>query len=259
MAIFFRDFVSGALPNPDPYHRAPGVLRTNDILLSATRAFSLKLQADGNLVLSAIEDSTLPPDITQGQYTRALWATGSQGRGATQCRMQADGNVVLYTNSNVAVWASNTNGHPGAFLRCQDDGNIVIQSADGVPFWASQTNVQAHGKSTMGVALGPPPPPPPPPPALQADIDFGAYSANGTPGTVSGSGFTNPCKVSTPAVGFLHGPGGPCAPFTSTGDITTGVLLNTPVMNNGQTINITVTSTIDPNQTLTFSKTYNMP
>ncbi|HUC21481.1 MAG TPA: hypothetical protein VMA73_02125 [Streptosporangiaceae bacterium] len=150
MAEYFRDFVSGALPNPDPYHRASGQLRTGDILFSATRAFKFVLQADGNLVLYVIDDATLPVDITQGQYTKALWATGTEGSGATHCSMQTDGNVVLYTNSNAPVWASNTNGNPGAFLRCQSDGNIVIYSSNGMPLWASQTNAQPHDYS-MGV------------------------------------------------------------------------------------------------------------
>jgi pseudomonalisin len=68
-------------------------------LFSATRSFKLIFQADGNLVLYVIDDASLPVDITQGQYSRAVWATGTNGMGAVRCVMQADGNLVLYTGT----------------------------------------------------------------------------------------------------------------------------------------------------------------
>ncbi len=145
MTNFFRDFVprSTPLPNPDPFRRARGSLRGGDRLFSATRAFLLVLQDDGNLVLYAIDDATLPPDVTQGKYTTALWSTRTVGwpGGVELIRyldMQDDGNLVL-NDEGIPVWSSGTEGNPGAFLRCQDDGNLVIYAPDGTPLWSSNT------------------------------------------------------------------------------------------------------------------------
>ena len=141
MAEYFRDLVSGGLPNPDPYHRAQGHLNVGDILFSATRNFKLTLQADGNLVQYVIDDSTLPPDITQGQYPQAIWSSGTKGWGAVRLTMQADGDLVLYTAGNAPVWHTDTQAFPGAFLRCQDDGNLVLLATDGRVL--SATNIYA--------------------------------------------------------------------------------------------------------------------
>jgi hypothetical protein len=152
---YFRDFVAAPLPASDPYHRASHQLKPGDILYSATRAFRLVFQTDGNLVLYGIDDSTLPVDIAKGQYTKALWATGTNGMGAVRCEMQTDGNLVLYEANGAAVWASGTNGNPGAFLRCQDDGNLVIYlGPDAKALWSSGTYAQSHGDS-MGHVISP--------------------------------------------------------------------------------------------------------
>jgi hypothetical protein len=143
---YFRDFLATAPPEPDAYDRAVGRLMQGDVLFSATRAFELIFQTDGNLVLYAIDDATLPADTTQGSYSRAIWATGTNGMGATACVMQTDGNLVLYTAEDRPVWAAGTNGHPGAFLRCQDDGNLVIYSDDSA-LWSSGTYARPQGGS----------------------------------------------------------------------------------------------------------------
>jgi hypothetical protein len=150
---YFRDFVAYPLSQPDPYDRASEQLNPGDILFSATRAFQLIFQTDGNLVLYVVDDSTLPVDITQAQYTKPLWATGTNGKGAVRCNMQTDGNLVLYAANGTPVWASNTNGNPGAFLRCQDDGNLVLYLG-ARPLWSSGTNARSHGGS-MGTRSSP--------------------------------------------------------------------------------------------------------
>jgi hypothetical protein len=86
-----------------------------------------------------------------------------------------------------------------------------------------------------------------PSPPLAAHIDFDGYSANGTPGVVKGSGFTNPqCRVSVNKANFL-------GPYSSTGNIVAGVPVMTPCVNTGQNITITVTSVTDQNQSYTFN------
>jgi hypothetical protein len=133
----------------------PTTLGRGDILFSATRAFMLIFQTDGNLVLYAIDDASLPAQldpatiataISQARYSRVIWASNTNGSGATGCVMQDDGNLVLYTALDIPVWASQTNGHPGAFLRCQDDGNLVILEGN-TPIWASNTNARPMGDS----------------------------------------------------------------------------------------------------------------
>jgi hypothetical protein len=146
MADFFRDFVAPSivLPSPDPFMRAHGSLHRGDNLFSATRAFKLTLQSDGNLVLYVIDDGALPVDISQGKYLVPLWWTRTQGTDASHCEMQDDGNLVLYDDSGRVFFSSGTQGHGGSFLRLQDDGNLVVYSFDGHALWSTQTNARQH-------------------------------------------------------------------------------------------------------------------
>ena len=148
--IYFEDFVSSSanLPNPDPLQRAQNQLNPGDILFSATRAFQLTLQTDGNLVLYGLDDTSLsgalvppPPQlIPNARYTKVIWASGTNAPvGPVRCNMQTDGNLVLYDKDGSAVWSSGTNGNPGAFLRCQDDGNLVILAPNGTIIKSSNT------------------------------------------------------------------------------------------------------------------------
>jgi hypothetical protein len=143
---FFRDFVprSAPLPNPDPFKRAQGTLNVGDNLYSATRAFMLTMQSDGNLVLYALDDDMLSADITRGKYTIALWSSRTNGRGGTHCDMQDDGNCVIKNSANQPLWSSGTLNHPGTFLRCQDDGNVVFYGPGGSVVSAINTDAGSH-------------------------------------------------------------------------------------------------------------------
>lgn len=81
------------------------------------------MQADGNLVIYDKRDQR-----------RVLWASNTNGRGATQMRFQEDGNLVLYRANNSAVWATGTNNKCGRFrgpyLALQPDSNLVIYCHD---------------------------------------------------------------------------------------------------------------------------------
>jgi hypothetical protein len=107
-------------------------------LYSATRAFRLSFQQDGNLVLYVIDTASLPADITKGKYLKPIWATGTNnlkdGK-VVRAEMQTDGNLVLYDDKGRARWGAlypSAVGHAGCFLRCQDDGNLVIYSPTAV-------------------------------------------------------------------------------------------------------------------------------
>jgi hypothetical protein len=83
------------------------------------------LQPDGNMVV-----------YSSGM--RALWNSGTQGRGGTRLVMQIDGNLVLYTTSNAPVWQSGTPGRDASVLVMQSDGNLVLYGQ--LPVWASFSN-----------------------------------------------------------------------------------------------------------------------
>ncbi|CRK60979.1 Xanthomonapepsin precursor [Alloactinosynnema sp. L-07] len=115
-------------------------------LTSPNGKHSLKLQADGNLVLS-----------TNGT---AVWASGTDGSGAVRGDMQSDGNFVLYKDGGDAVWATKTGGTAGASLIIGDDRGVSVVGSDGGSLWTSGT--------AEAVAAPEPAPVPVPTPAPQA-------------------------------------------------------------------------------------------
>lgn len=96
-------------------------------LKSPNGAYSLTLQQDGNLVLSAAG--------------KAVWASGTNGSGAARADVQEDGNFVLYKGKKEPVWASDTSGNSGVRLTVQNDRNVVLYSSDNRPLWASNSAV----------------------------------------------------------------------------------------------------------------------
>ena len=100
-------------------------LMKEDYLLSGDGQHQFILQDDGNLVLYRLSDH------------KALWASNTNGKAASQAIMQGDGNFVIYGYPN-AIWASNTDGKPNSSLIVQNDGNVVIYEPS-VPVWATNT------------------------------------------------------------------------------------------------------------------------
>src|SRR3569832_1082653 len=90
---------------------------------------TLIFQGDGNLVLYK----------TTGGSQKAVWASGTNGKGATSVCLQGDGNLVVYSPSN-ALWASGTNGSGASELKLQTDCNLVLYTAQGAAKWATGTN-----------------------------------------------------------------------------------------------------------------------
>lgn len=100
---------------------------------SASGSFEFIMQEDGNLVLY----------VRSGGVRSPLWASGTAGRAVSHCRMQHDGNLVIYGYDNRPIWASNTAGKSGAYLEVQDDGNAVLYRPTGrttrTPIWDTGT------------------------------------------------------------------------------------------------------------------------
>jgi hypothetical protein len=104
----------------------PGtMLRPEEFIFSKNGRFRFIYQHDGNLVLY---DGNKP-----------IWASGTYGLRNGQCKMQADGNLVIYLADQRAVWSSDTWRHPGSTLRVGDDGIVAIVRPDGVTVWSTKS------------------------------------------------------------------------------------------------------------------------
>lgn len=126
--------------------RPETALRPGNKVNSASGLYGLRYQEDGNLVLDGPEGP--------------LWASGTDGRGAGVCVMQADGNLVLYGPDDRRIWDSKTENNPGSSLVIQDDGNAVIYRPDGSPVWATETRLSIHHEDqdhvlVAGISLRP--------------------------------------------------------------------------------------------------------
>jgi LysM repeat protein len=123
-------------------------LRQGESLTSENGAYTLMLQDDGNLVLTASGE--------------AVWASGTNGQNVERLDVQKDGNCVLYTLDK-PVWHTDTKGQKDVRLILQDDRNVVLYAFDG-PASSSKTNADAPPPPTPEAPAPEPPPPPPPAP-----------------------------------------------------------------------------------------------
>jgi hypothetical protein len=136
----------------------PGVLNPGCCIYAPQQAFRLSLQAtDGNLVLEAVVDRTLPGANATPQPASAfqwlpLWSTATAfNQTGSLLTMQVGGNLVLLNSQGEPVFNSVTNGHQGAFLRMQDDGNLVIYTIAGTAIWATNTFAGTEGRPGAGL------------------------------------------------------------------------------------------------------------
>lgn len=106
------------------------VLGPNQSITSLNGRYFFVYQTDGNLVLYKRY-----PNGSQ----KALWASGTNGKGGNRCIMQADGNLVIYNPANKPLWSSNTFHDAGSSLVMQDDGNAVIYNPAHKAIWASNS------------------------------------------------------------------------------------------------------------------------
>lgn len=107
-----------------------GSMLTNDQLLTSKNGLlTLKMQSDGNLVLS--------------QSGKTLWSTNTAGVGTGPyiLAMQIDGNLVLYDRNTVSRWDSKTGGQGSQpwRLTLQNDGNAIVYDSTNKTLWSSNT------------------------------------------------------------------------------------------------------------------------
>ncbi|MBG6135405.1 LysM peptidoglycan-binding domain-containing protein [Longispora fulva] len=74
-------------------------------------------------------------------YTDAdvAWSSGTEGKNAVRAELQGDGNFVLYTSDNTAVWATGTSGSDTT-LTLRNDRELVLSGGDGTVLWTSNTS-----------------------------------------------------------------------------------------------------------------------
>jgi hypothetical protein len=104
----------------------PGeVLYPGQTIRSANGRYSLTLQSDGNLVLSASFGS--------------IWGAGTNGKRVEVCKLLDDGSLTLYEPGMKADWTSRTANNPGSRFVVQDDANGVLYRPDGRVTFATNT------------------------------------------------------------------------------------------------------------------------
>ena len=95
----------------------------------------LAMNTNGDLALYQDENN-----IANGCYA---WHTNTGGHPGAYMRFQPDGNLVVYSSTNVALWATHTccNSAIDTFA-VQGDGNLVLYDwASKAVYWSSHTNV----------------------------------------------------------------------------------------------------------------------
>ena len=115
----------------------PNQMRTGEVLkrgeqIRSGNGYRMVLQAtDGNLVI-------LSPS------NKAVWASGTNGKGADNVTFGDGGNLVIFTASNKAkLWESKIAGNGGGHLALTNDGNLAIYNANLVALWSSKTGLIA--------------------------------------------------------------------------------------------------------------------
>jgi len=97
-------------------------------IYSEDHDFRLDMQPDGHLVVWSTRIPSFP-----------MWSAQTNGKPATQCVMQTDGNLVI-ENGSAVNFSTNTQGHPGAYAIMQNDGNFVVYDG-GNSLWSSKTEI----------------------------------------------------------------------------------------------------------------------
>ncbi|MEU6371806.1 caspase family protein [Streptomyces sp. NPDC046909] len=77
-----------------------------------------------------------------------LWSAATGDRPVGVCILNGDGSLVVYDAAGHEIWASGTLGNPGSRLVIEDDGNAVIRGSDGTPLWTTDTAGPPDGSSS---------------------------------------------------------------------------------------------------------------
>ncbi len=108
-------------------------LHPGESLLSGNNHYKLIMQHDGNLVFYRVVDNV------------PLWSTNTWGRNGAQAFMTQSGPVILYNDA--VIWALDVPSGSAPKLVAQSDGNLVVYTSTDVAHWASDTVV--HPPATL--------------------------------------------------------------------------------------------------------------
>ena len=103
-----------------------GRLMQNQYIRSGDGRYSLRMQADGNLVV-------------YGPGSHALWNTRTSGNPGAYVAYQTDGNLVVYPSDGRPLWWSGMRAN-SKLLFMQSDGNLVQYDLWWRPLWNVGTN-----------------------------------------------------------------------------------------------------------------------
>ena len=93
---------------------------------SQSKAVTLRLQEDGNLVLSCLNSP--------------IWSSNTHGNtDIKSLDFQDNGNLVLIKKDNSFAWSTNVQNSKGTHLVLQNDGNLVLLDNGNKSIWTSRT------------------------------------------------------------------------------------------------------------------------
>ena len=102
------------------------VLNKESHLKSQNEAVTLKLQEDGNLVLSCLSSP--------------IWSSGTHGNAAIKSLvLQEDGNLALIKGDTNVAWSTNIHDSKGTYFVVQTDDNFALFNSRNLPLLASNT------------------------------------------------------------------------------------------------------------------------
>jgi len=91
-------------------------------LVSPNGQISLRMQADGNMVLA-------------GPGNGLLWAAATYGNPGVYAMMQSNGNFSIISPAGQTIWTSKTQGSGAVKAVLQDDGKLVLKTKDNQTVW----------------------------------------------------------------------------------------------------------------------------
>ena len=95
-------------------------------LKSHNEAVTLRLQEDGNLVLSCLNSP--------------IWSSGTHENADIKSLVfQENGNLALIKDDTNVAWSTNIHDSKGTYFVVQNDGNFALFSKNNLPLWASNT------------------------------------------------------------------------------------------------------------------------
>ncbi|MFJ5550632.1 ricin-type beta-trefoil lectin domain protein [Streptomyces sp. NPDC093225] len=98
------------------------MVRNGDVIPSGTSLASntvrLTMQADGNLVLTALATG------------KTIWSSGTAGNPGAYAKYGSDGNLGVYTTSNVQKWTTGLSASIGSTFRVRADSTVVVVASD---------------------------------------------------------------------------------------------------------------------------------